>query len=356
MKNNSLLLPEYKENFNEAAEYLRLALPLMKKNGMPANPINYSIWYEFVSGTNKKLNEIIENALEENKPFTTEYCKKLYSDYVLGGSPEKYQKLSANLKSLVNQTLTEIEETSQKTSQCTSNFADQSNKLANVNDPNDAKAVIKEVLRETQQLTQISRDLNGKLHQTNKEVESLREELKNMKEMANTDALTGLLNRRALDREINNLFDPARSRPSTICLLLLDLDHFKKINDKHGHIVGDKVLRYTAVLLKQFLKNGEIAARYGGEEMAMLLPYSTREKAMDRANQIREALSKGRLKRKDNGESIGQITISIGISELRDDDTVDSFIHRADLGLYKAKENGRNQVIDGSELANARLG
>lgn len=350
MKNTSSLIPDYTQNLNEAAGYLRLAVPLMTRHGVPANPVNYSIWYEYVSGNNKELNEVLDKKLEDKQEITSELCQKLYSEFVLNGSEERYQRVGEDLKNLVNQTITRIKSTSEKASTSSSRFTEQSNKLAATENAMDVKNVVDGIVAETRQLAEASKELKNKLEETNTEVEQLRVELEKTKQAANTDSLTGLLNRRAFDREINNVCNNANSQADSVHLLLLDLDHFKRINDSHGHLVGDNVLRYTATLLKQFVKEDEIAARYGGEEMAMLLPNSTLVQAKEVANQIRVALSKSHLQRKDSGEAIGQVTVSIGVSKLRKDDTIESFIHRADTALYQAKQHGRDQVVDEGEL------
>ena len=119
---------------------------------------------------------------------------------------------------------------------------------------------------------------------------ALRDELSKTQELATIDALTGLLNRWAFDNKLAELIDKATN--SKQCLLILDLDHFKKVNDTYGHIVGDKVIRYTAGLLKKHTVENHSAARYGGEELAVIMPNTELKDALDIAEKITQILSK----------------------------------------------------------------
>ena len=138
-----------------------------------------------------------------------------------------------------------------------------------------------------------------------------------------------------------------QSSSHSFSLVILDLDYFKKINDSFGHLIGDKVLRYIASIMKQQIAENHFAARYGGEEMAVIMPDTDLEKGLEISENIRKAVEKNRLKRKDDGGSIGKITLSAGITCFEPQDTVEMLIERADRALYEAKDKGRNQVVAG---------
>ncbi len=345
MNNSDSIIPDYNECPDKAAEYLRMVLPLLSKCKIPANPINYSVCYEYVSGKNGPLQEVLDDQIKDEKPLTPELTQQLYKEYVLNGASDNFDAIGKGLTDLVHQTLSSIQQTEDTASNSVENFSDQSAKLSGSDNIADVKEIVQGIIAETKQLVDASSGLKSRLNETNQEVELLRQELKHMKEAAKTDALTGLLNRRAFDMEMDALIADAQASANSTFLLLLDIDHFKRINDSYGHLVGDKVLRYTAKLLQKFVKDGDMVARYGGEEMAILLHQINLEQATNIANEIREALAKSRLQRKDSGESIGQVTISIGVSTLFTGDSVESLIERADSALYQAKDSGRNQVV-----------
>ena len=158
--------------------------------------------------------------------------------------------------------------------------------------------------------------------------------------LAHTDALTGLPNRRALyTRLTENLELAQHGTPST--LLLLDLDHFKLINDRHGHNVGDAVLVKSAQLLRTSLRENDVVGRWGGEEFLMILPGTAAQLGLDIAEQLCRQFA---------AQPVGQagalppVTVSIGVSEYRAGDTLQACVARADEALYRAKRQGRNRA------------
>ena len=139
--------------------------------------------------------------------------------------------------------------------------------------------------------------------------------------------------------------DWARQNHSPLSIIMLDIDHFKKINDTFGHLVGDSLLRSIAHLLKTHLRKNDIPSRYGGEEFLILLPETQIFEAVAVGKKIMQALAKKEWKLKKTRESMGNITVSMGVALFRHDDLNESFIKRADDALYQAKKEGRNRII-----------
>lgn len=161
--------------------------------------------------------------------------------------------------------------------------------------------------------------------------------------MARMDALTGVLNRGAGQDLGENLFVQAAARGGDYCVILFDLDHFKRINDSYGHGTGDWALKKVVEVLKPHVRNGDVFARIGGEEFALFLPYANEEKGMEVAEQCRR-----RLEAIDTHLSGHKFTItaSFGVSGMTKEDlSLDPLLHRADMALYAAKSNGRNSVF-----------
>lgn len=162
-----------------------------------------------------------------------------------------------------------------------------------------------------------------------------------IEEMASTDKLTGLLNRHAFTILIDRLLAQYRRSPQPIAILLADIDHFKDINDRHGHRVGDRVLSGVAGLLLGGLRQSDIAVRWGGEEFLMVLSGCDHAEARNIAENLRQKIAATPVEV--NGQHIA-ITISIGISEYDGVENADQTVGRADAALYCAKERGRNRV------------
>lgn len=166
---------------------------------------------------------------------------------------------------------------------------------------------------------------------------ALRDQLRNQ---AIRDPLTGLYNRRFLDETLDRLSLDARRRKVPLAAIMIDLDHFKRLNDQHGHAAGDTVLRGVSLAILAMLRTTDIACRYGGEELAVLLPDCPLEMAMAKAEQLRAAIA-GLAP----GPSGATVTASLGVSVIPDAcSTAAELLSSADAALYKAKKNGRNRV------------
>lgn len=157
--------------------------------------------------------------------------------------------------------------------------------------------------------------------------------------LASEDYLTGTGNRRALSENLELLNKSLKNHDKTGTIVLLDLDHFKKVNDKYGHIKGDEVLIRLAEVLKCFYQNGEGIFRYGGEEFLILCPNISADKAFNQAQKLRQIVKENIVI--DNNEQ----TISLGVAEYIKEESNDEWIHRVDLALYQAKNEGRDRVI-----------
>ncbi len=165
---------------------------------------------------------------------------------------------------------------------------------------------------------------------------------KSLLHRAITDGLTGLFNRALLDRELEEEIEKAKRYGYPLSVVMLDLDHFKKVNDTYGHEIGDMVLKDFANFLKQHIRKSDVVFRYGGEEFLILMPFTSKEKAyevMQRLHQLHQ--ERGALK-------IGDLSISYsfsaGIAQLQSDDTAKTLIERADKAMYRAKHLGRNRI------------
>lgn len=161
--------------------------------------------------------------------------------------------------------------------------------------------------------------------------------------LSSTDSLTGLYNRRVLVKTLNKEFQRATRCQQTLSLIMLDIDFFKQVNDRFGHLNGDIVLIGVANLLKDYLRPYDVATRFGGEEFALVLPNTELAGATEVAERLRNAIEEMRF----SGEIRDlKITVSIGVACYPTDQviTIDQLLQQADQALYHAKENGRNRV------------
>ncbi len=165
--------------------------------------------------------------------------------------------------------------------------------------------------------------------------------IKIIREMAIRDELTGLYNRRHLLELLEHEKNRSLRGGGLFCLCMLDIDHFKNVNDSHGHLAGDEVLRAVATMMNKTLRNTEFCGRYGGEEFLIVLTQTNIKGALIAAERVRTNIEKAMFP--DIGSDF-KITVSIGLSEYQIQEDVDKIIARADEALYRAKNGGRNRV------------
>ncbi len=336
-------LTNYDFTEEQNSHFLRQILQFLTTHKIIPTPINYAISYDYISGSNRKLISTIDSLLDKKVPLDQLILDKLYKQFVCDTSFETFDKINQDFETLLNDTRDTVAATSQKASDAGDTFAEQAKSIASINNAGELENIVSKIISDTNDMAETSKNLKKDLDEANREMEKLRSELVKVREAARTDALTGLLNRGTFDKTLDALLEKKGECDS--CLALLDLDHFKKVNDNFGHLIGDNVLKFTAKLLQKYADPEHHIARYGGEELAIIMPNTSPEHAKDIAEKIRTSLANSRLKKKNSSESIGQITVSIGISKQHQDDTAENWIERADNALYKAKETGRNKVI-----------
>ncbi|MGI9328681.1 MAG: bifunctional diguanylate cyclase/phosphodiesterase, partial [Pseudomonadales bacterium] len=181
--------------------------------------------------------------------------------------------------------------------------------------------------------------------------EEINRQNKELRFLATRDPLTRCYNRRAMFEKMEDFFAASRADGSPLCVVMVDIDHFKSFNDKYGHAAGDKVIRFVADVMRNTCRKTEVVARYGGEEFCIILPHSTEDEAAATAERVRAAVTTQFEEKFTAGRDL---TVSLGIASMTDhNDDMTSFIHRADEALYAAKHNGRNQVcVWNEDMAN----
>lgn len=341
----------YQETFEQAAEYVRLALPLMAKHAIPATPLHYTVWYEYVAGRNTELQETIEAALND-QPHS------LSPDFSAGLFEQHFQQaemqMAESLRKEVRRSLSLIHEQVARSGDQANHYGEMLSRyetsLAQDMSSEDFRALLNDFIQETQVMQQTNLTLQQQLDQTRNELDEMREQLEAARMAASTDALTGIHNRKTLDEKLLEYTRAAHETGESLCLIMADIDHFKAFNDRHGHIMGDKLLRLVAEILKENVKGQDIVARYGGEEFAILLPNTPLHGALTVAEHLRASIQQQQLRRSDTREPIGNVTLSMGLARYQAGEKVYSLVERADTALYHAKNAGRNRVSVETQL------
>jgi len=201
---------------------------------------------------------------------------------------------------------------------------------------------VKIIVRELDEIHAAGERYRDQLNEAHDKVQSQKELMEEIQTAAKIDFLTKIANRRAFDERLAEEFARGKRYDHPFALVLLDIDHFKAINDKHGHVAGDKMLQLVAMRMEQQVRLTDFVARYGGEEFAILLPESSAEQALVVAQKVREAVEQARLRH--DRETL-RVTISAGVGEMNPKrDTPEMLTKRVDAALYRAKQSGRNRV------------
>ncbi|MEQ5788050.1 GGDEF domain-containing protein [Erythrobacter sp. NFXS35] len=207
---------------------------------------------------------------------------------------------------------------------------------------------------ELAQVIDLSRAMLARIEQaetsmarSREETDRLRENLAKARMEADVDHLTGLPNRRAFERRLVSASLEARAKGEALSLAFCDVDHFKLVNDRHGHDAGDRVLCALAGTLNEHAGTACFVARHGGEEFVLLFYGMDKEAARAKLDTIRRAQAARQLMNRDSGQPFGRVTFSGGVAEVTEDTDTRSALGRADAALYRAKQEGRNRVVVG---------
>lgn len=210
-------------------------------------------------------------------------------------------------------------------------------------DPNRAKAALSDVQLLTSALLERTLTAEGELRKTAEVMSELRERLAETQKQALADPLTKLPNRRAFELALSKGLEACdKDRP--LCVAFIDIDHFKRVNDSHGHATGDRVLCYVAKMLSRLSNDNCHVARHGGEEFALIFEGLNAKESFDRLDEARQALADASLRNRDNGEPIGKLSFSAGLAQHKRGESASRLLARADAALYAAKAAGRDNI------------
>ena len=335
---------EYHDSIEQSAEYLRQALPLMTRQAAGLHQLSYAIWYEYVAGINPALQQRIDQLTQDNHLLDDKDVLQIYRDHIAEIDEAVAQRVSQGFEKVMVEISASTAQAADEAGQFGQVLKNWSDDLATGKNLTTLSHGIADLLRYSRDMQHTVQTLNAHLEETHREVESLRKEVSRAREEAMIDALTGLANRRSFDRVLNTLLAEVPANGTGPCLLIADIDHFKRINDTYGHVFGDKVIRAIARILRDNVKGKDLAARYGGEEFVIILPDTPLTGASSLAETIRRTVAGSRIKRAGSDEIVASVTISLGVAHHCPGESERDLLARADQALYQSKQQGRNRV------------
>lgn len=328
-------------DFDIASTTADRANRLMSQHGVPPTPDNFSVWFYYVMGGSLTLKKTVDILIANKRKFDSAINRDLYLTYVnphsstSGDFPEQLHGVIASAQEFLTTAISDNREQLE-------NLGEVKSECQTAVDP---RPIIEKLVKELSTATTRSSALEANFLQTTKDLDEIKDSLKQAEEHSNTDALTGLANRRSLDAFLRASQITAMEAGTPLSILLIDIDHFKQFNDGFGHQVGDQVIRLVAKVVQENVRECDLAARYGGEELMAILPGAALDTCFEVAERIRRRICEAKLTRRTTGEEISSVTVSIGVAEFRMAESADGMIDRCDRALYQAKRAGRNRTI-----------
>lgn len=335
----------YTESKDKSAEILRAVIGLMAQHDAPFNPITFALWYEHVAGINPKLSAVLNKVIDSRQRLSDDDVQQLFREHI---APPDHQAMT-RISEQFHKTMSGMAESATRTGNEAGKFDQQLSKLALVLESAEMGGLsphIAQTRQNTSDMRLSAQALEQQVVSSRKEIETLQAELGRAREEALLCPLTRVLNRKGFDKALAALVDRAAGGDNSHCLVMLDIDHFKRVNDTHGHVMGDRVIQVLGEVLREFIadKTGYSVARYGGEEFAVLLPETPIQIAEAVAEDIRLRIKALKVRNRRTQDVILTITVSAGVAMMERGDKPDTLIARADSALYQSKQNGRDRV------------
>jgi diguanylate cyclase len=322
------------------------ATELMRAYSECASPQSYEIWFTYVSGVKPFLNEAVKNALRSGQKLTQEQIGALYDAHLapnrLGAQAER---AGTGMIGEIEEVVSMIDDALGSTTRYGASLRALSDDLEDPQERRGIRDILESLVTATREVAATNRTLEVRLRDSRGEIEGLREALERVRVETLLDPLTGISNRKHFEDMLITATLAARAEGAPLSLVVIDIDHFKHFNDVYGHLTGDQVLRLVSSAMQEQMGGRATLARFGGEEFAMILPGLTREQAFERAETVRQSVESRELLKRSTGESLGRITVSLGVAMLRPDETATSLLDRADNCMYRAKGAGRNRTV-----------
>lgn len=335
-------------DFDYATTLADRANGFMAQHRVPPTPENFAVWFYYAMGGSLTLRKTVDILIANKRKFDSVVNRDLYVTYVKPQSdlaltedfPEQVHAVIASaqefLATAISDNRSQMESLGEVKSECQAAA--------------DPRPIIEKLLKELSNATSRSSALEANFLRTTKDLDQIKDSLKLAEEHSNTDPLTGLANRRSLEAFLRTAQITAMEAGTPLSVLMIDIDHFKKFNDSYGHQVGDQVLRLVARVLQESVRECDLAARYGGEELIAVLPGAALDTGVEVAERIRSRISEARLTRRATGEELSSITISVGVAQFRMAESAEGMIERCDRALYQAKRSGRNCTVRESSV------
>ena len=316
----------------------------IKKHQLSAKPSTFATLYEAEEGANG-MSLVVSAVLEDASVPHQDKLDELHNLFIVPARlSERVYSLAEDLISQAQTVLNLIDSAAVEASNSHEALHGIQNKLRQP-DRAELKGILSALIEHAMQMSDRGRNLLANFEASLRKLDVIQSDIATVQKQSRTDALTGLFTQRFFQRVLMKCIRDARLTKEPLCLVLADIDHFKQINDKYGHLVGDKVLSFFGAVVRESIKGQDFGARYGGEEFAVILPNTELSGAAVVAERIRQCVAQRKLIRRSTGQEIKGVTASMGVALLQEGEDSEAFFARADAHLYEAKALGRDRVV-----------
>lgn len=321
---------------------------------LEANAQTLVVASNYLTGNDPQIVRLIDRRVQAREPVTLDWLEDALAEEGMGEEAEMLERLMQRLE----QGGEEFGKTSRAAREATSAYHSELSKEAGKLDAVPSTgAVITELASITKAMLKRTVEIEKAMHRSEEQTRSLKHKLEETRRSAEEDHLTGLPNRRAFETRYEAEYRAARAAAEPLCVAFCDIDHFKRVNDTHGHDAGDRVLKLVAENLARISDERCHVARHGGEEFVVLFRDATVAEAFEKLDRLRAQLADRHLVNRATEVPIGQVTFSAGIADVFATGERRAALRAADAALYRAKLDGRNRVIiaEPGELKPAQL-
>jgi diguanylate cyclase len=342
-------LTAYLQSREESVVLLKRVIAEMSLHDAPFTPYTFAVWYEHFAAINPALSSAVQSALQQQPRLSADMLEALFRDHVAPPDDSASEAARTGFQRVMQQMADTAARTGESAVRYGHQLAGLSRELGGHGAALDRTALqprLSEVADGTSQMQEVVASLVQAVAEGRQEVVRLREALDRSRVEAVTDALSGLHNRKGFDHALRETLATPPHPGRSHCLVLIDIDHFKRVNDTHGHPVGDTVITTIGQVLLRVARGAEaLPARIGGEEFALILRSATSAQAVQIAEGVLGVVRSMKIRKRGSEEVITTVTVSAGIAAWMPGDDPGSLLAAADAALYRAKGAGRDRIM-----------
>lgn len=341
-EDNAAEEPRYDRVENRRARLYQEIGEFMFAHDLDLTPLNFGLAYDYVTGNDRAIEQAVRAIIMEKGKLTNGQAETIMAET----HPEEVTPEAMNeMLDSVEANLSQLSELAKQSQDEANTYGDALQaQVKDLATPENAGPVMSRLIALTQSMIDKSRAVEAQMRDSQKQTRLLKKNLEHARKAAEQDHLTGLPNRRAFETTLREAAQRARGSGKPLSVAFCDIDHFKQINDVHGHDVGDRILKFVGKLLADISNDTCHVARHGGEEFVMLFEGQSTRAACEIVDAARIDLSNRTLVNKTTGERLDKVTFSAGIADVTVHEDAREALRAADAAMYEAKSDGRNRV------------